>query len=119
MKKILLMLASILMISPVFSATITLINDSSYTLNAMIKNVNDEILGEFTISSQQRVSWQDSQQGVGEFTKGPYTVTWTCQSGAVFGVNDLVSSFATVTALSSVGPGYCPGQQQGQGLQEY
>ncbi|GAB4193520.1 MAG: hypothetical protein Tsb0015_16270 [Simkaniaceae bacterium] len=104
----------------VSAATIHLINDSSYTLNAVIKGADGQILGEFTIYSQRQATWQDSDQGIGEFTKGPYTVEWTCQHGSPFGVNYQVSSYATVTALGSVGRGYCKdAKQNGQGLEEY
>ncbi len=104
-------------LTPLFSAAITLLNDSSFTLKATIISATGKKKGSLEIQPQHTATWTEATQGNAVWSQTPYTVIFTCKSGEVFGTYSNVSPGGTITALSSSGTHYC-NPQQGKGQKE-
>lgn len=90
------------------AATIKIRNDSPYTLNATIYDVNDQIVGSSLINGNGHYyTWRDSSHGASDWTKGPFTVRFTCPGGAEYGRVYRVADGVTVFAKAAIGPRRC------------
>lgn len=64
-----------------FGVTITIENDSTYTLQATIYSASDEPLSDMEIPPNQSFKWQDSFFDSKDYSKGPFRVEFTCPNG--------------------------------------
>jgi hypothetical protein len=96
--------------------SISLFNDSQYTLNAVIYDANGTLLGEFILNPRDAVEWSDDQQDFGteiqDASQVPYSVDWSCMRGDPFGTCTDVAPGAVVTAQGCSGAQQCGSQQQ-------
>jgi hypothetical protein len=110
------LIAVILLGQASWANSVTLLNDTNYTLKATIYDANGNMLGEFTLNPEDATLWSDNDQDFGMesqyASQVPYTVNWYCTGGAPYGTCDNVSAGATVTAQSCGGDQECPQQQQ-------
>ncbi len=99
-----------------FANSISLFNDSQYTLKAMIYDANSTILGEFILNPRDAIEWSDDQNNFGTemqyAPQTPYSVNWYCMGGSPYGICNNVAAGATVTAQSCGGNQECRQQQQ-------
>lgn len=122
-----------------YASSVRMINNSPYTLRAVVRGGDGSFLSEVVIQSQKETVWTDSygQYGLNGGanasvnsnyrSKTPYTVLWYCLSGSSYAVCDTVSTGAVVTAQSCSGPRMCqperkeavpPNQPEGNYLYE-
>jgi hypothetical protein len=102
--------------------SITLMNNSTYTLQATIYDANGKLLGQFVLnpnnatlwSSNYDENWGAEDQYIGQT---PYTVSWACMNGSFYGTCNNVAAGSVVTAQSCGGAQECE-QQQEQSLYE-
>ena len=104
MKRLIVLLALSL---SAWAASITIVNDSPYTLTAVITAANGDAVGKVTISSQHQVQWQTYNLKGSRFSETPYTVVFSCENGDQFGVVSYVQPGAYVSARSAVGNQTC------------
>jgi hypothetical protein len=99
-----------------FANSVTLMNDTSYTLQATIYDANGTFLGQFVLNPRDATDWSDDDQNFGTETayasQIPYTVNWACMNGNPYGVCNDVAAGAVVTAQGCGGTQECQ-QQQG------
>ncbi len=99
-----------------FANSVSLMNDSPYTLKATIYDANGELLGEFTLNPRDASLWSDDYQNFGtesaDASQIPYSVNWTCMNGNAYGTCQNVAAGSVVTAQSCGGAQECPQQQQ-------
>ncbi len=99
--------------------SVSLFNDSPYTLSAVIFDANGTQLGEFVLNSRDATEWSDNDMNFGTesqyASQVPYTVNWNCMSGNSYGVCEDVAAGSVVTAQSCGGVQECPKQQQNSG----
>jgi hypothetical protein len=95
--------------------SVTLMNDTGYTLNATIHDANGTLLGEFVLNPRDAMDWSDDDQNFGTesnyASQVPYTVNWSCMSGNPYGTCNNVAAGAVVTAQSCGGAQQCQQQQ--------
>ena len=90
--------------------TLTLINDSPFTLTATIYDATGNMLGEISLDRGSTGEWSDS---VGFNTEDvpmsmtPYIVNWYCMNGDPFSTCSEVPAGSTTAALSCVGAQEC------------
>lgn len=95
------------------AGSVHLINDSPFTLRAVIRGNDGSYLGEVVLNAQHTSTWLDSYGQAGHFgykeapnySIVPYTVLWYCLDGSAFSVCTYVSPGGTVSAQS------CPGNR--------
>jgi hypothetical protein len=96
--------------------SVTLMNDSTYTLKANIYDANATLLGEFVLNPGNATLWSDDDENFGTESNYaaqiPYTVNWFCMNGSPYGVCNDVAAGAVVTAQSCGGSQECQQQQQ-------
>ena len=95
----------------VFGDSLTLINDSTSRLNAVIQDATGTVLGEMVINAGDSSTWNLNYDYAGYDAQPtnpqtPYTVNWYCMSGDLFGTCMGVASDSSITAQS------CGGDQQ-------
>lgn len=95
----------------VFSAAVTVYNDSAFPLNATILDATGQVKGKVTVMPQHQMKWQDSNQNISTFSETPFTVIFTCLDGTEYGVSTNVPQSSFVSANSSDGRHYCKPQQ--------
>lgn len=118
--KILLLFVSavaICFVSSAHAGTVRMLNDTAYTLRAVIRGADGSYLGELVLSAQSSNTWTDSFSHLGHndeantYEKGatrsqtPYTVLWYCMDGSDFSVCDNVGTGSYITAQQ------CPGKR--------
>jgi len=96
--------------------SVTLMNDSTYTLQASIYDANGTLLGEFVLNPRDATLWSDDDENFGTesnyASQIPYTVNWFCMNGSPYGVCNDVAAGSVVTAQSCGGVQECQQQQQ-------
>jgi hypothetical protein len=96
--------------------SVSLFNDSDFTLNAVIYDATGTLLGEFVLNPRDAADWSDDNMNFGYETQyssqTPYTVNWSCMGGTPYGSCTNVAAGAVVTAQSCGGVQECQGQQQ-------
>jgi hypothetical protein len=96
--------------------SVTLMNDSTYTLKATIYDANGNLLGEFVLNPSDATLWSDDDENFGTesnyATQIPYTVNWSCINGNPYGSCNDVAAGSVVTAQSCGGLQECQQQQQ-------
>ncbi len=99
--------------------SVSLFNDSPYTLTAILYDANGNQLGEFVLNPRDASEWSDDSFNFGTesqyASQVPYTVNWNCMSGNSYGVCTDVAAGSLVTAQSCGGVQECPKQQQQSG----
>ncbi len=101
------------LLSPLFSGTIRLYNDSTFQLRVVVRGADGSYFGETVMAPQHTYSWTDSNTQFGIYDRQrqdsitPYTVMWYCMDGGDFSVCTNVATGATVSALSCVGAREC------------
>ncbi|MEM7175575.1 MAG: hypothetical protein AAF443_06595 [Chlamydiota bacterium] len=98
---------TVLFATELFSAAVTIFNDSPFPLKAEIVAADGTKKGSVQVTPQQTVTWQDPETGYAVWSQTPYTVIFTCRDGKQFGIYTDVSPGATITALTSSGDRYC------------
>jgi hypothetical protein len=96
--------------------SVTLMNDSTYTLKANIYDANGTLLGEFVLNPNDATLWSDDYQNFGTESQYapqiPYTVNWSCMNGNPYGSCEDVAAGSVITAQSCGGAQECEQQQQ-------
>lgn len=110
----------------VFANSIRLINNSPYDLRAVIRGGDGSFLGEVVVKAQKESGWTDTYGQFGMSgganprynqdtrSKTPYAVLWYCMDGGDYGMCDVVSTGAVVTASSCMGARMCKAQKKEQ-----
>lgn len=88
--------------------SLTLFNNSPFTLTATVLAADGTNLGQFTINPQNGAQWSDQYEMEGtsanpNASQTPYTVIWYCPEGVEYGINQQQSPGAYVTAGSAQG----------------
>jgi hypothetical protein len=100
-----------------FANSVSLFNDSTSTLKAVIYDANDTLLGEFILNPRDAADWSDDQMDFGVesqyASQTPYSVNWMCMNGGSYGSCENVAAGSIVTAQSCGGVQQC--QQQSNG----
>ncbi|MBP9841751.1 MAG: hypothetical protein KBC64_04930 [Simkaniaceae bacterium] len=110
-----LCLALCALISSVASAaSLTIYNDSMYTLTATIFSNDGMNCGGVIVTPFHQMQWQSSFQNAdnGRDVMTPLTVLLTCPNGTSFGTWLQVPTGATINALGSQGAHYCEAIKQ-------
>ncbi|MBS0604797.1 MAG: hypothetical protein JSS60_07155 [Verrucomicrobia bacterium] len=121
MKKFWSVIASVIIClqGTAWANSVSLFNDSEYTLKAVIYDANGTLLGEFVMNPRDATDWSDNDMNFGTETQYssqiPYTVNWSCMSGNPYGSCNNVASGSVVTAQSCGGAQECQQQQDQQG----
>ncbi len=96
--------------------SVTLMNNSTYTLQASIYDANGTLLGQFVLNPSDATLWSDDYEDWGaesQYTPQiPYTVNWMCMNGSAYGICNNVAAGSVVTAQSCGGDQECQQQQQ-------
>ncbi len=96
--------------------SVTLMNNSTYTLQATIYDANGTLLGQFVLNPSDATLWSDNDEDWGTqsqyASQTPYTVNWMCMNGSAYGTCDNVAAGAVVTAQGCGGAQECQQQQQ-------
>ncbi len=94
--------------------SVSLINDSPYTLKAALYDANGALLGEFVLNPRDATMWNDNYENAGPgnqyIAQVPYTVNWYCMNGGAYGTCENVAAGSTVTAQGCGGDQECPNQ---------
>jgi hypothetical protein len=117
MKKMGLLLATFLLFQTLtFANSVSMFNDSIYTLKAKIYNATGTLLGEFILNPRDAAEWSDDQMNFGtqnqSASQTPYMVNWSCINGGSYGSCNNVAAGAVVTAQSCGGDQQCKDPQQ-------
>ncbi|HAZ15699.1 MAG: hypothetical protein A2Y28_03830 [Chlamydiae bacterium GWC2_50_10] len=108
-----------LMTASAWAGSVNLVNDTAYSLRAVVRGGDGTYLGEMVIQPEHSMRWTDTYGQVGYFGKGsiyherstrsqtPYEVRWYCLDGGDFGISRTVSTGATSSASSSEGRRMC------------
>ncbi len=94
----------------VFADSISLFNDSQYTLKAIIYDANGTLMGEFILNPRDASQWSNDQNFGSEMSytsQSPYTVNWLCMGGSGYGSCNNVAAGSTVTAQGCGGVQEC------------
>ncbi len=95
-----------------YANSLALVNDSNFTLRAVILGADGTQLGEFVLNPRDATDWSDDYLEFGaestDSSQLPFTVNWYCMAGAPFGVCNQVGTGSVVTALSCGGVQECP-----------
>lgn len=99
----------LLFVSPLFGGSLTLINDSPFTLNALIISADGTSLFSTEVPPRKTKKWNSSEDTFAPSTHSqtPYTVIWKCKSGKEYGIWVNVAQGSTVTAQGSTGDKIC------------
>lgn len=106
MKKLSLFLMFLCISSYLAGTTIRIFNDSPYVLHAKISDANGTVKGIVQLAKRATVNWHDQDYNA-TWSLSPYSVTFVCPTGKVYGVYGNISPGALVSATQSVGPQYC------------
>ena len=106
MKKQALFLIFLFNISYVLASSISIFNDSPYTLHAEISDATGTVKGKVQIARSQHTTWTDHDYNA-KWSLSPYTVTFLCKNNKIYGVYGNVSPGSLVSASQSSGPKYC------------
>ena len=102
--------SSVFFFTSAFAASLTLFNDTPFTLTARIYPAgSSSSIDAVKINSQQTKHWTNYGGRIGTVSKSqtPYTITWTCPDGEMYSSSSSVPTGATVTASSGEGPKSC------------
>ena len=109
-KKGILLILCLLFQTLAFANSVSLLNDSIYTLRAKLYDATGTLLGEFILNPRDAADWNDNQMDFGtqnqSASQTPYSVNWTCLGGGPYGSCNNVAAGSVVTAQS------CGGNQQ-------
>ncbi len=97
-----------------YAASLTLINDSSYELTAIVRGADGTFLGQLTIQPGEQKLWS---QDLSSFelqvpnapvvSITPYTVVWKCSHQGIYSMCTNVATGSIVTANSCPGNYFC------------
>ena len=108
-KLLLPLLFFIYAISTGWANSVSLVNNSIYTLKATIYDANETFLGQFVINPGEATQWSYNYQNLNfgsannYESMAPYTVNWFCMNGSPYGTCTYVAAGAVVTAQSCGG----------------
>ncbi|NGX51047.1 MAG: hypothetical protein K1060chlam2_00904 [Chlamydiae bacterium] len=106
------LLLPLLFASSLFAVKINIVNDSSYTLQATIYDRDQSELASFLLGKGQSTMWFDSLYNAKDYVKGPFSVTFTCPTGANFGTVYRLRENSTARARAARGPKKCTAKSQ-------
>jgi hypothetical protein len=121
MKYVLILLA---FTGTVWSASIRLMNDSSFKLRAVVRSADGTLLGEMMINAGQSMNWNEplgtKGYGMDKATKSqtPYSVAWYCLDGGDFAFCLNAPSGGTVAVNSCDGLRTCKAAKPNQNQQQ-
>ncbi len=94
--------------SSLLAASLKIVNDSAYTLDAYIYAADTTEVGSATIlGNGHSYTWQDGLLGISDWTQGPFTVRFYCKNGTEYGKITFVASKVTLYATAARGPKKC------------
>ena len=98
--------------SACWANSVTLFNDSIYSLKASLYAYDGRLLGQYVLAPRDSTEWNNEYNGIGtpnyNESETPYTVKWYCLSGAPFSSCSDVAAGAVVTAQGCNGTKECP-----------
>jgi hypothetical protein len=94
---------------------LSLYNDSSYPLNVVVSDATQTTLTEIMLNSGDTNQWSDTTSPFNTdssmyLSQAPYTVSWYCMNGQLYGTCTDVAPQSIVNAQSCSGPQECNGQ---------
>lgn len=109
--------ASFLLSAQAYCTSIYLINDSAYTLRAIIRARDGSYVGEMIIPANGVTQWTDGGNVAGGLeqyprSRSPFSVSWYCPEGEIFSVDSKVTTGGSTSALGAVGSRSCRPQKQ-------
>gem|GEM_PF-6495886 len=91
-----------------FGASVTIYNDSPYSLHATILSASGQQLETTHILPQKKFEWEALSSSNPDQSQTPYTILFRCRTGDHFGTCKNVGPGAWVTASSATGgQGFC------------
>lgn len=118
MNKVFLVLIFVVAATASWANSLTLNNNTVYTLKAVVYDASNRLLGQFVINSGEATQWNDNFENFNYGTENnyqsmpPFTVNWFCMNDNPFGSCTSVAAGTVVMANSCGGPRSCPKQQQ-------
>ncbi len=107
-------MAFIFAASALWANSVTLFNDSIFSLKASLYAYDGRLLGQYVLAPRDSAEWNNEYTGIGtpnyNESETPYTVNWYCLSGAPFSTCTDVAAGSVVTAQGCSGPKECPEQ---------
>ena len=107
-----LILSSLLIASPLFGVKINVVNNSTYTLHAKIYDRDQNELASFELSPDHTNTWFDSLYNAKDYSKGPFSVHFTCPMGDNYGTVYRIMDGGTARAKAARGPKKCYSKSQ-------
>ncbi|QVL57814.1 MAG: hypothetical protein KFB93_01685 [Simkaniaceae bacterium] len=109
----------LLFFSTLFGVTINIHNDSIYTLNATIYSKTNIELTTVEIRPSHMITWSDSLFDAKDYSKGPFTIDFTCPNGDSYGTVSKVAQNTTIYAKRSRGRKKCGSDSQPKPHQDF
>ena len=102
-----------------YSDSLTLTNDSTVTLSAVIQDATGTVLGQMDIIAGNSTTWSLNYDYAGYDAQPtnpqpPYIVNWYCMSGQLFGTCMDVAPDSSITAQSCGGDQQCMQDSQNE-----
>lgn len=95
-----------------FANSVSLLNNTNFTLRAVIFSADGTQVGEFVLNPRDAADWSDDYLEYGaevsDASQVPFTVNWYCMGGSSFGVCTDVGPGTLVAAQSCGGVQECP-----------
>ncbi len=113
------LLALTFLTSSLFAASITVYNDSPYFLTATIYSGKKAELTTLEIPKDHSVQWADGPFNSRDYTKGPYSVVFTCPNGDEYGTVSKIAENSTVYARRAIGRRKCNTEGQPDPHRDY
>ena len=117
-QRILWMMCTLPLLS-LHSATVRLINDSPFSLSALILAATGEVMGRSSLEPLAQFSWENSQVDTSKNSLSPFTVVFHCATdGGLYGTVNNVTTGSMVQASSASGARYCAPKKPEKGQKE-
>lgn len=101
------------------ASSLLLLNDSTYTLTAVVQAANGIYLGQITIQPGEQTRWTQETSRTdlnvpmdSQVSMTPYIVTWKCPHEGIYSVCDNASPGSLIRANSCEGMRYCKPKKQ-------
>ena len=101
-------------LSSAFSSSVTLLNDSPYSLTAIVQSAGGIFLGQEHLQAHEQIHWTKEliptelkSQYSSPVSTTPFTVIWKCEYGGVYSMCSDVSPGSLVRASICPGDRYC------------
>jgi len=99
-----------------YPATVRIINDSPFELQALVLAATGEVMGRTALQPQGQYSWENSNINTADNSMSPFTVVFHCKTnGGLYGSIGNVTTGSMVQASTASGARYCAPKKQKKG----